>query len=203
MFAHPKSDHLTHLNALHAYGYKLANENVDMELWCKEHMLNHTALAEIRSIRSQIVNRWEKLYPRDDLTQSYSMAKSDYADKLCQALARGLFTNTTYNRNGEGYVTIHDNFEGLIEPHSSLVEANEEWIVYTTYRLGAKPHFDMFTAIEPEWIENMEYFQTKRMHTNYGKPKQPKVHKSLELARQRKGVQDWSEAAESTGSSAF
>jgi len=71
------------------------------------------------------------MYPNDDLGQSYSMAKPDYSDKLCQALARGLFMNTAFNRSEDVYVTMHGNFEGLIEPHSALHGAKEDWIVYT------------------------------------------------------------------------
>ncbi|KAK8130841.1 pre-mRNA splicing factor ATP-dependent RNA helicase PRP16 [Apiospora sp. TS-2023a] len=203
MFAHPKSDHLTHLNAFHAYWHKVVDENIDMELWCKEHMLNHTALAQIRSIRGHLVDGWKLMYPRDDVDQSYSMAKPDYSDKLCQALARGLFMNTAFNRKEDAYVTIHGNFEGLIEPHSALIGAKEEWIVYTTFRLGAKLYFDMVTAIDPEWIEDMSYFQTENIPKKFGKPKQLKVHASLELVRQRKCLEGSTEATGSTDSSAF
>ncbi|KAK8084732.1 hypothetical protein PG997_006003 [Apiospora hydei] len=84
-----------------------------MEPWCIEHILKHTTLSQIRSIWSYLFNGWKAMYHRDDLSQSYSLAKPDYTDKLRQALARGLFMNIAYHRSQDAYVTIHGNFEGI------------------------------------------------------------------------------------------
>ncbi|KAK8137857.1 hypothetical protein PG984_001237 [Apiospora sp. TS-2023a] len=116
-------------------------------------MLNLAALREVRANRQHLLGCWRGMYPKDNLFQSYSIINEDYADRLRQALARGLSINTAFCRQEDMYVTIHDNYEGLIEPHSALTGAKHDWIVFTRFRLGVKAYFDFVTAIKPEWIE--------------------------------------------------
>lgn len=56
-------------------------------------MLNLAALREVRANRQHLVGCWRSMHPKDDLLQSYSIVNEDYADRLRQALTRGLFIN--------------------------------------------------------------------------------------------------------------
>ncbi|KAK7969957.1 hypothetical protein PG996_001606 [Apiospora saccharicola] len=174
MFADPLSDYITLLNAFQSFCGKISIEGID----------------DLRANRQQLVGCWRSMYPKDDLFQSYSIINEDYADRLRQALAHGLSINTAFCRQEDMYVTIHDNYEDLIEPHSALTGAKHDWIVFTRFRLGVKAYFDVVRAIKPELIEDLPYFQPERLPQRFDLPKQLLVSKSLEVARQKK---TWSE----------
>ncbi|KAK7924444.1 hypothetical protein PG985_006498 [Apiospora marii] len=189
MFADPLSDHITLLKIFHAFCAKNSMENADereMALWCKEHMLDLAALREARANRVHLVASWRKMYPKDDVHQSYSITNEDYSDRLRQALARGLFINTAYCRLEDQHITVHGNYEGLIEPLSRLTGVKHEWIVYSKFYLGVKAYFYVATAMKPEWIEDLPYFHPDRLPQRFDMPKRLKVSKSLEAARQKK-----------------
>lgn len=72
-FAHPLSDHITQLNALHAFMRTKAEETIDLERWCFDHFNSKSAMDEVCQLRDRIKNIWTR-----DLKQSYlslSLAK--------------------------------------------------------------------------------------------------------------------------------
>lgn len=93
--AHPLSDHITQLNALHAFMRTKAEEKVDLERWCLDHFVFKPAMDEVCQLREQIKNIWTR-----ELKQSYlslSLAKRTepgYSTAVRRALAEGLLTRT-------------------------------------------------------------------------------------------------------------
>ncbi|KAG6368529.1 hypothetical protein INS49_002739 [Diaporthe citri] len=71
--AHPLSDRITQLNALHAFMRTKAEEAIDLERWCFDHFISEPAMDEVCQLRDQIKNVWTR-----ELKQSYlslSLAK--------------------------------------------------------------------------------------------------------------------------------
>lgn len=94
-FAHPLSDHITQLNALHAFMRTKAEETIDLGRWCLDRFVFKPAMDEVCQLREQIKNIWTR-----ELKQSYlslSLAKRTepgYSTAVRRALAEGLFTRT-------------------------------------------------------------------------------------------------------------
>lgn len=149
-FAHPLSDHITLLNALHAFLRTRADGMIDMERWCFDHFICKSSVEEICRVRNKIKEVWTQELGQSDF--SLSMARRPepgYSTAVRRALAEGLFTHTAVLYKGR-YTNVHNGQPGLLL-HTSSVSA-AQWIVYDSFVKFGLQYFQVVTAIEPEWI---------------------------------------------------
>jgi pre-mRNA-splicing factor ATP-dependent RNA helicase DHX15/PRP43 len=148
-FSNPLSDHISQLNAFHAYVNTKFEGKIPLEQWCTDHFLSHSTLEEVYKIRMQVQSQ---LDPKRELVSS-AFEDPNYMTNIRKALALGLFNQTAFMEPGEdAYKTIHDNQHALLHAGSALVGAEHQWVVYSSFLTSGKSYLTTVTAIEPEWI---------------------------------------------------
>ncbi|KAI1869695.1 uncharacterized protein JN550_005676 [Neoarthrinium moseri] len=121
-FAHPLFDHITDLNALHAYGRVKAEGKIDLPAWCHDHFLSQSTLEHIMKSRRGLAEKCQRVF---------------------QALAKGLVTQSAMLKKGHTlHVTVQHNQPGLIHPESC--------VIYAGKKVDAHIKGDAFPAYE--WI---------------------------------------------------
>jgi len=148
-FAHPDGDHLTLLNAYHAYkGAEARGE--DMKKWCHEHFLSYRHLSSADNVRAQLKKIME--------THGIELVSTPFHDKnyytnIRRALLAGFFMQVAMREssNSKVYKTVKDEQLVLIHP-STTVTTPYEWVVYNEFVLTTKQYVRTVTNIRPEWL---------------------------------------------------
>ena len=159
-FAHPLSDHITYLNAFHAFALAKKEEKVDMDQWCFDHFLRRYALEEASQIRLQLQDELERRMGAH-LTRTPSLDPNRDTN-IRRALALGLFNQSAIkvkSKNSLGartgvdlYKTTHQNQHALLRPESALIDGDHEWVVYSSFEQSGRQYLSTATAIDPAWI---------------------------------------------------
>ncbi|KAL6404864.1 putative pre-mrna splicing factor rna helicase protein [Ilyonectria robusta] len=184
-FACSVSDHISQLNALHAYVRVSSQGKVDMDMWCFEAFLDRSTLDEVIQIRIQLKNMAERLLQAP-------LKAANFGDPAChtnirKALARSFFYRSAiYSDKGDDiYATVHDNWPAGIHPESSLVGVNHEWVIFGEFVHTGRQYIQNITAVDPDWLIDLEYFQDFNLAQKGGNKglRQPNVKASLDKAR--------------------
>ena len=151
-FFDESSDHLSQLNALHAYVRTKLQGTIDMEQWCFDAFLSSRVLEEVLLIRQQLL-----AFARGFLVggpRSTSFGDETYTTNIRKALAQSFFHQSAfYTGKGDGiYVTVHDNHPAGIHPESALINSNYEWVIYNTFIYSGKQYIQTVTAVDPTWL---------------------------------------------------
>jgi Oligonucleotide/oligosaccharide-binding (OB)-fold len=126
--------------------------------------------------------KWDKLPAQDE----------QYHTNIRRALARGFFNASAMriSTDKDVYITIAKSQEALLSPESVLVDGKKSyhrsptWIIFTKFDLFAKQYLGDCTAIEPEWIADLDYFaDAKLVDKPYGDYSLEKVRNSITVAR--------------------
>ncbi|EFX06258.1 pre-mRNA splicing factor RNA helicase [Grosmannia clavigera kw1407] len=147
-FSHPDSDHLTLLNAYHAFkGEEL--KGTDMRKWCHEHFLSYRHLSSADNVRLQLRAIMES---REVELVSTEWGDKDYYTNIRRALLAGFFMQVAHRQaSGKIYRTIKDNQAVVIHP-STGVATDFEWVLYNEFVLTSKQYIRTVTGIKPEWL---------------------------------------------------
>jgi pre-mRNA-splicing factor ATP-dependent RNA helicase DHX15/PRP43 len=151
-FFDPSSDHLSQLNALHAYVRTKSQENIDMEQWCFDAFLSRRVLEEVLLIREQLLALTHG-FPYDG-PRSIPFGDKNCNTNIRKALAQSFFRQSALH-TGKGddlYVTVHDNHPAGIHSESALVKRNYEWVIYNTFIYSGKQYIQTVTAVDPIWL---------------------------------------------------
>ncbi|KAF2401518.1 putative pre-mRNA splicing factor RNA helicase [Trichodelitschia bisporula] len=156
-FTHAGGDHLTMLNAYHAF-IAAQTEGEDMYKWCYEHFLNYRSLSQVVSVRSQLQRIMER--------QNIELVSTPFEDKqywsnIQRALVSGFFMQVA-KRDGSSnktYKTVKDNQSVLLHPSTTLGQ-DSEWVIYNEFVLTSKNYIRTVTAIKPDWLldHSPEYY---------------------------------------------
>lgn len=105
LFAHPDGDHLTMLNAYHAFKSDAAQP--DPMMWCRENYLSYRSLTSCDNVRAQL----ERIMVKNDLPLvSTPFEDKKYYTNIRRALCAGFFMQIAKKTgNGKSYVTVKDN----------------------------------------------------------------------------------------------
>ncbi|KAK3950816.1 pre-mRNA splicing factor ATP-dependent RNA helicase [Pseudoneurospora amorphoporcata] len=148
-FAHSDGDHLTLLNAYHAYKGAETN-NEDMKRWCHEHFLSYRHLSSADNVRAQLKRIME--------THDISLVSTPFQDKnyyinIRRALLAGFFMQVAMREssNSKVYKTVKDDQLVMIHPSTS-VTSPYDWVVYNEFVLTTKQYVRTVTNIRPEWL---------------------------------------------------
>ncbi|KAF8444238.1 P-loop containing nucleoside triphosphate hydrolase protein [Terfezia claveryi] len=146
-FAHPDGDHLTMLNAYHAFKSEAAQP--DPMAWCRENYLSYRSLTSCDNVRAQL----ERIMVKNDLLLvSTPFEDKKYYINIRRALCAGFFMQVAKRTgNGKTYVTVKDNQTVLLHP-STVLAQESEWLIYNEFVLTSKNYIRTVTQIKPEWL---------------------------------------------------
>jgi len=142
-FAHISGDHLTCLNAYHAYVKNKKEKN-----WCFLNFLNVRSLQSAEDIRNQIL----KIMMRFNLPLvSNDFSSELYSINIRKALLAGFFMRVGHLERNGSYLTIKDNQMVTLHP-STVLDHKPEWVVYDEFVLTTRNFIRTVTEISPEWL---------------------------------------------------
>lgn len=147
LFAHPDGDHLTLLNAYHAFKGPEAQANTRQ--WCHDHFLSLRALQSADNVRLQL----KRIMEREELElMSTPFEDKKYYENIRRALVSGFFMQVAKKEaNGKTYTTVKDNQTVLLHP-STVLGQESEWVVYNEFVLTSKNYIRTVTSVRGEWL---------------------------------------------------
>ncbi|CVK88628.1 related to ATP-binding protein PRP16 [Fusarium mangiferae] len=185
-FTCPDSDHITNLNALHAYVRTKLQGNMDMAQWCFDAFVDQRVMEEVLQIREQLKAKVQSM-----LVIPLTSAPFDdgFEDKIRKALARSLFTNSAIEKGEDVYMTIHDAVPAVVPLTSALLRQGYQWVVFDKLiAYGSRIYIENVTAVDPEWLVDLPFFQDDMLSVKRDEARtirQPYVKESLDAARAR------------------
>ncbi|TWU78867.1 DEAH-box ATP-dependent RNA helicase prp43 [Metarhizium rileyi] len=148
-FSHPDGDHLTLLNAYHAFRGQATSDPDSLKQWCHEHFLSFRHLSSADSVRTQLKRIME--------THGLELVSTPFEDKnyytnIRRALLAGLFMQVAMKESsGKVYRTVKDDQAVLIHP-STVLRTEFDWVLYNEFVLTSKQYIRTCTGIRPEWL---------------------------------------------------
>ena len=148
-FAHPDGDHLTLLNAYHAFKGQSTSDPASLKQWCHEHFLSFRHLSSADNVRAQLKRIME--------THGLELMSTPFEDKnyytnIRRALLSGFFMQVAMKESsGKVYRTVKDDQAVLIHP-STVLRTEFDWVLYNEFVLTSKQYIRTCTGIRPEWL---------------------------------------------------
>lgn len=148
-FAHPDGDHLTLLNAYHAFKGQETTDPSYAKQWCHEHFLSFRHLSSADSVRAQLKRIME--------THGLDLVSTPFEDKnyytnIRRAMLAGFFMQVAMKESsGKVYRTVKDEQAVMIHP-STVLRTEYDWVLYNEFVLTSKQYIRTCTGIRPEWL---------------------------------------------------
>eukprot|EP00698_Gefionella_okellyi_P023437 TRINITY_DN8012_c0_g1_i1.p1 TRINITY_DN8012_c0_g1~~TRINITY_DN8012_c0_g1_i1.p1 ORF type:complete len:726 (+),score=167.50 TRINITY_DN8012_c0_g1_i1:67-2178(+) len=175
-FQHADGDHLTMLNVYHAY--KQSGEDAQ---WCWDHFVNHRAIKQADSVRSQL----ERIMRKFNLPiNSADFTSKDYYLNIRKCMVTGFFMQVAHLERQGTYLTVKDNQVVALHP-SVAIDHKPEWVIYNEFVLTTKNYIRTVTDIKGEWLLELapHYYDLRNFP-------QCEAKRALERFAQRKQVTD-------------
>ncbi|KAI8374373.1 P-loop containing nucleoside triphosphate hydrolase protein [Radiomyces spectabilis] len=142
-FAHADGDHLTLLNAYHAY--KMNHEDSN---WCYENFLNQRSLKSADNVRQQLKRAME--------THDLDLVSTPFEDKkyfinIRKAMTAGYFMQVAHLERTGHYLTVKDNQIVQLHPSSTL-DHKPEWVLYNEFVLTTRNYIRTCTEVKADWL---------------------------------------------------
>jgi pre-mRNA-splicing factor ATP-dependent RNA helicase DHX15/PRP43 len=142
-YAHVDGDHITLLNAYHAY-----KQNGDNKEWCYENFLNYRSLQSADSVREQLSRIMRKLgLP----LISTDFSSPDYYTNLRKCMASGFFMQVAHLQKQGHYLTVKDHQVVTLHP-SCVLDNKPPWVLFQEFVLTTKNYIRTVTNIRVEWL---------------------------------------------------
>jgi len=142
-FAHVDGDHLTLLNAYHAY--KQSGESKD---WCYDNFINYRSIQSADTVREQLSRIMKKLSLP---LVSTEFSSPDYYDNIRRCLAAGLFMQVAHLQKQGHYLTVKDHQVVAIHP-SCVLDFKPPWVVFQEFVLTTRNFVRTVTTMRIEWL---------------------------------------------------
>ncbi|KAG2229253.1 hypothetical protein INT48_002831 [Thamnidium elegans] len=142
-FAHADGDHLTLLNAYHAY--KTNNEDQN---WCFDNFMNHRSLKSADNVRNQLRRTMEKY---DLNLVSTDFEHRSYYTNIRRAIVAGYFMQVAHLERSGHYLTVKDNQIVQLHP-SSCLDHKPEWVLYNEFVLTTRNYIRTCVEVKAEWL---------------------------------------------------
>ncbi|KAG6299893.1 DEAH-box ATP-dependent RNA helicase prp43 [Claviceps aff. purpurea] len=180
-FSHPDGDHLTLLNAYHAFKGQATSDPSGVKQWCHEHFLSYRHLSSADSVRAQL-KRIMETHGLDLISTPFE--DKNYYNNIRRALLSGFFMQVAMKESsGKIYRTVKDDQAVMIHP-STVLRTDFDWVLYNEFVLTSKQYIRTCTAIRPEWLmeiapvyydlDTFEPGEIKRSLTRAGEKKRRK-----------------------------
>jgi pre-mRNA-splicing factor ATP-dependent RNA helicase DHX15/PRP43 len=148
-FSHPDGDHLTLLNAYHAFKGQATSNPDGAKQWCHEHFLSFRHLSSADNVRQQL-KRIMETHGLDLLSTPFE--DKNYYNNIRRALLAGFFMQVAMKESsGKLYRTVKDDQAVMIHP-STVLRTDFDWVVYNEFVLTSKQYVRTCTGIRPEWL---------------------------------------------------
>ncbi|GAB5588235.1 DEAH-box ATP-dependent RNA helicase prp43 [Umbelopsis nana] len=142
-FAHPDGDHLTLLNAYHAY-----KSNGEDSKWCYDNFLNQRSLKSADNVRKQLKRTMEQFDL--DLVSTNFEDKSYYTN-IRKAMVSGYFMQVAHLERTGHYLTVKDNQVVQLHP-SCCLDHKPEWVLYNEFVLTTRNYIRTCTEVKADWL---------------------------------------------------
>jgi len=142
-FSHVDGDHLTLLNAYHAF--KSNNEDAQ---WCYENFLNTRSLKSADSVRLQLA-RIMKRFNLELVSTEFS--NKEYYVNIRKCMVAGYFMQVAHLERAGHYLTVKDNQIVALHPSAGM-DKKPEWVLYNEFVLTSKNYIRTVTEIKAEWL---------------------------------------------------
>ncbi|PHH53706.1 putative pre-mRNA-splicing factor ATP-dependent RNA helicase prp43 [Ceratocystis fimbriata CBS 114723] len=148
-FTHPDGDHLTLLNAYHAYRGIAMDSSADVKKWCHEHFLSYRHLMSADNVRTQLKRLMEK---HDIEFASTHFDDESYYTNIRRALLAGFFMQVAMrDSSGKVYRTVKDDQSVRLHPSTGL-KVEYDWVLYNEFVLTSQQYIRTVTGIKPQWL---------------------------------------------------
>eukprot|EP01083_Nonionella_stella_P066695 175857_1 len=145
-FAHIDGDHLTFLNAYHAF-----KQNSEDPNWCYDNFLNYRSLKSADSVRSQL----QRIMTRLQLEMcSTDFASKEYYINIRKCIVEGFFMQCAHLERSGNYLTVKDNQVVSLHP-SCCLDHKPEWILYNEFVLTSKNFVRTVVDVRGQWLVEM------------------------------------------------
>lgn len=142
-FSHPDGDHLTLLNAYHAY-----KSNGEDSKWCYDNFLNQRSLKSADNVRKQLKRTMEQFDL--DLVSTNFEDKSYYTN-IRKAMVAGYFMQVAHLERTGHYLTVKDNQVVQLHP-SCCLDHKPEWVLYNEFVLTTRNYIRTCTEVKADWL---------------------------------------------------
>ncbi|KAI8378133.1 P-loop containing nucleoside triphosphate hydrolase protein [Choanephora cucurbitarum] len=142
-FAHADGDHLTLLNAYHAYKTNYEDAN-----WCFDNFLNHRSLKSADNVRNQLMRTMEKY---DLELVSTDFENRSYYTNIRRAIVAGYFMQVAHLERSGHYLTVKDNQIVQLHP-SSCLDHKPEWVLYNEFVLTTRNYIRTCIEVKADWL---------------------------------------------------
>eukprot|EP00771_Trimastix_marina_P000107 gnl/Trimastix_PCT/1112.p1 GENE.gnl/Trimastix_PCT/1112~~gnl/Trimastix_PCT/1112.p1 ORF type:complete len:737 (-),score=283.41 gnl/Trimastix_PCT/1112:659-2833(-) len=145
-FAHADGDHLTLLNAYHAW-----KTQGEMQKWCYDNFINSRAMRSAENVRRQL----QRIMQRHSVPLvSTDFASRNYYPNIRRAITAGFFMQIAHLERSGHYLTVKDNQPVTLHPSTAL-DNKPEWCLYHEFVLTSKNFIRTVTEIDPAWLIDM------------------------------------------------
>jgi len=145
-FQHADGDHLTLLNAYHAF-----KQNGEETSWCYDNFLNFRTMKSVDSVRLQLA----RIMKRFNLPLvSTDFTSKDYYVNIRKALVSGFFMQVAHLERSGHYLTVKDNQVVSLHPSAGM-DKKPEWVLYNEFVLTSKNYIRTVTEVRAEWLMEM------------------------------------------------
>lgn len=142
-FAHSDGDHLSLLNAYHAY--KQSGESKE---WCYDNFINYRSMQSADNVREQLSRIMKKLSLPLNSTDFNSM---DYYVNIRKCLVAGIFMQVAHLQKQGHYLTVKDQQVVSIHP-SSVLDVKPPWVTFQEFVLTSRNYIRTVSAVQIEWL---------------------------------------------------
>ena len=176
-FAHVSGDHLSLLNAYHAYKQQASDPR-----FCSDNFLAHRALLQADSVRDQLKNLLTKMKVPLLSTDFSSPA---YYRNIQKAIVAGCFMQVAHKEREGHYLTVKDNQVVAIHP-SSVLDSQPPWVLFEEFVLTSRNYIRTVTTIEPRWLCEIapHYFDLDNFPKGEAKSDLERSYKTILAERQ-------------------
>lgn len=142
-FAHSDGDHLTLLNAFHAWKH-----NYEDSKWAYDNFLNQRTMIQARDIRKQLAQIMQRL---DVPINNTPFGTKEYYPNILKGLTSGYFMQAAHLERSGHYLTVKDNQPVALHPSTGL-RNKPEWVIYNEFVLTTKSFIRTVSAVDPQWL---------------------------------------------------
>eukprot|EP01086_Lenisia_limosa_P015098 TRINITY_DN4732_c0_g1_i1.p1 TRINITY_DN4732_c0_g1~~TRINITY_DN4732_c0_g1_i1.p1 ORF type:complete len:457 (-),score=101.58 TRINITY_DN4732_c0_g1_i1:30-1400(-) len=178
-FSHNDGDHLTLLNAYHAYTAYIG----DKDKFCFDNFLNARALKSADNVRKQL----ERVMKRQGIPLvSTPFQSSDYYTNIRRAIAAGFYMQVAHLEKTGHYLTIKDN--QVVQLHPSTVLTNKPtWVLFNEFVLTSQNFIRTVTPVDGSWLVEIagHYYQPETLPKCEARFEMERLFKAQELRRAR------------------
>jgi len=181
-FSHIDGDHLTLLNAYHAF--KQNNEDTN---WCYENFINQRSLKAADNVRTQLV----RIMKRFNLPlNSTPFTSKDYYQNIRKSLVSGFFMQVAHLEKLGHYLTVKDNQVVALHP-STCLDHKPDWCLYNEFVLTTKNYIRTVTDVHGEWLVELaeHYYDLQNFPQGEARRVLERIIKKREQEKQKQSSQ--------------